>query len=55
MFGRFIKRWVNGVRPVTGVYVCLTLKILENFQGPEKVGNNEVGQNEFIPLKFGVQ
>jgi hypothetical protein len=27
MFGHFIKCWVNGVRPVSGAYVCLTLKM----------------------------
>ena len=60
MFGHLIKCWVNGVHPVMGAYVRLTLIFFffffkENFQCMEKLEVNEVGQNDFISLKFRVQ
>jgi hypothetical protein len=59
-FGHFIKHWVNGVRLITGAYVCLTLKhfffsffFLKAFRKfprhrKEKLGINEACQNDFI-------
>jgi hypothetical protein len=61
MFGRFIKRWVNGVRPASGAYVRLTLKMIffffkafRKFPRQRRVRNNEVDQNDFISWKLGV-
>jgi hypothetical protein len=49
-FGSFIKRWVNGVRPLNpkNDFFFFFLKLLEKFARHRKVKNNRVNQNNFI-------